>query len=89
MNAIKNSGYPELASDLEINKAVMFLRQKNFKDAVETLKMFEKKETKIASTAATNLSFLYILVSHLCTNVKLSGQFLPYSKFLKFWRQIA
>ena len=40
----------------------MYLRQKNFKDAVETLKMFEKKETKVASTAATNLSFLYFLV---------------------------
>ncbi|XP_047741162.1 intraflagellar transport protein 88 homolog [Hyalella azteca] len=61
VNAIKNSAYPELASDLEINKAVMFLRQKNFREAVDTLKMFEKKETKVASTAATNLSFLYIL----------------------------
>ncbi|KAF2357550.1 Tetratricopeptide repeat [Trinorchestia longiramus] len=61
VNAIKNSQYPELASDLEINKAVMFLRQKNFREAVDTLKMFEKKETKVASTAATNLSFLYIL----------------------------
>ncbi|XP_042208786.1 intraflagellar transport protein 88 homolog isoform X2 [Homarus americanus] len=61
VDAIKNSQYVDLANDLEINKAVMYLRQKNFKDAVETLKMFEKKETKVASTAATNLSFLYIL----------------------------
>ena len=30
--------------------------------AVETLKAFEKKDTKVATTAATNLSFLYILV---------------------------
>lgn len=30
--------------------------------AVETLKSFEKKDTKVAATAATNLSFLYILV---------------------------
>lgn len=63
VDAIKNSQYADLANDLEINKAVMYLRQKNFKDAVETLKMFEKKETKVASTAATNLSFLYFLVS--------------------------
>ncbi|XP_045130723.1 intraflagellar transport protein 88 homolog isoform X1 [Portunus trituberculatus] len=61
VDAIKNSQYADLANDLEINKAVMYLRQKNFKDAVETLKMFEKKETKVASTAATNLSFLYFL----------------------------
>ena len=31
MDNIKNSQYAELASDLEINKAVMYLRQKNFK----------------------------------------------------------
>nr|XP_053650560.1 intraflagellar transport protein 88 homolog [Cherax quadricarinatus] len=61
VEVIKNSQYADLANDLEINKAVMFLRQKNFKDAVDTLKMFEKKETKVASTAATNLSFLYFL----------------------------
>ncbi|XP_076068805.1 intraflagellar transport protein 88-like protein nompB isoform X2 [Oratosquilla oratoria] len=61
VDAIKGSQYADLANDLEINKAVMYLRQKNFKDAVETLKAFEKKETKVASTAATNLSFLYFL----------------------------
>lgn len=48
----------------------MYLRQKNFKDAVETLKMFEKKETKVASTAATNLSFLYFLVSNFFVNIQ-------------------
>lgn len=36
---------------------------KSFMQAIETLKSFEKKESKVASTAATNLSFLYFLVS--------------------------
>lgn len=31
--------------------------------AVETLKMFEKKDSRVKSAAATNLSFLYFLVS--------------------------
>lgn len=31
--------------------------------AVETLKMFEKKDSRVKSAAATNLSFLYYLVS--------------------------
>ena len=31
--------------------------------AIETLKSFEKKDSKVACTAATNLSFLYFLVS--------------------------
>lgn len=31
--------------------------------AVETLKTFEKKDSRVKSAAATNLSFLYFLVS--------------------------
>ena len=53
--------HSQLANDLEINKAVMYLRQKDFQNAVDTLKAFEKQEAKVASTAATNLSFLYFL----------------------------
>ena len=55
------SQHSQLANDLEINKAVMYLKQKEFGLAVDTLKAFEKQETKVASTAATNLSFLYFL----------------------------
>ena len=36
--------------------------------AVETLKGFEKKDSKVQSIAATNLSFLYFLVSALCVS---------------------
>lgn len=61
VDTIKMSQHSQLANDLEINKAVMFLRQKDFASAVETLKTFEKQETKVASTASTNLSFLYFL----------------------------
>lgn len=61
VDTIKMSTHAQLANDLEINKAVMFLRQKNFSEAVETLKSFEKQDNKVASTAATNLSFLYFL----------------------------
>ncbi|TRY89779.1 hypothetical protein DNTS_000017 [Danionella cerebrum] len=58
---VKGSQYVELANDLEINKAITYLRQKDFKQAVETLKMFEKKDSRVKSAAATNLSFLYFL----------------------------
>ncbi|XP_064489410.1 intraflagellar transport protein 88 homolog [Ornithodoros turicata] len=58
---IKASPYAEIANDLEISKAVTYLRKREFAQAIETLKMFEKKDTKVASTAATNLSFLYFL----------------------------
>lgn len=58
---IRGAGYTELASDLEINKAVKHLKKREFNEAIETLKTFEKKDSKSASTAATNLSFLYLL----------------------------
>ena len=61
VDSIKMSQHSQLANDLEINKAVMYLKQKDFTNAVDTLKAFEKQDTKVASTAATNLSFLYFL----------------------------
>ncbi|XP_041354058.1 intraflagellar transport protein 88 homolog isoform X2 [Gigantopelta aegis] len=61
IDQVKNSQYLDLSHDLEIDKAIMFLKQKDFQQAIETLKSFEKKDSKVASTAATNLSFLYFL----------------------------
>ena len=55
-----------------LNKEVVVLHeQKNYKNH---LSGFEKQETKVASTAATNLSFLYFLQGELdqvlcCTNL--------------------
>lgn len=62
MASIKNSEYASLAADLEINKAVMFLKQNQLAEAIETLKAFEK-DSDIELNAATNLSFIYFLVS--------------------------
>ncbi|XP_063807711.1 intraflagellar transport protein 88 homolog [Pseudophryne corroboree] len=61
VEVVKTSPYVELANDLEINKAITYLRQKNFTQAVETLQMFEKKDSRVKSAAATNLSFLFFL----------------------------
>lgn len=60
VSAIKSSEYAPLASDLEINKAVMFLKQNQLSEAIDTLKAFEK-DSDIALNAATNLSFIYYL----------------------------
>jgi hypothetical protein len=38
-----SSQHSQLANDLEINKAVMYLKQKDFASAVDTLKTFEKQ----------------------------------------------
>lgn len=61
---MRTSPYVDLSHDLEIDKAIMYLKRKDFGKAAESLKSFEKKDnTKVASTAATNLAFLYYLVS--------------------------
>ncbi|KAM9022077.1 intraflagellar transport protein 88 homolog isoform 2-T3 [Ara ararauna] len=65
VEAVKTSQYVELANDLEINKATTYLRQQDFKQALETLKMFEQKDSHVKSAAATNLSFLYYLENEL------------------------
>ncbi|XP_025219875.1 intraflagellar transport protein 88 homolog [Theropithecus gelada] len=61
VEVVKASQYVELANDLEINKAVTYLRQKDYNQAVEILKMLEKKDSRVKSAAATNLSALYYM----------------------------
>lgn len=62
VDAMKSSEYARLASDLEINKAVMYLKQRQLPEAIETLKALDK-ESNIAVNAATNLCFIYYLAS--------------------------
>ncbi|KAK4016574.1 hypothetical protein OUZ56_031534 [Daphnia magna] len=61
VEAIKESTHNHLADDLEINKAVLFLRQKDVAQATETLRSFEKRSNKMATNAAVNLSTIYYL----------------------------
>lgn len=83
VDTLKNSQHSELANDLEINKAVMYLRQRDFKAAIDTLKVFDKVDTKVASHASTNLAFLFFLVRHALGQAE-SCHFLSYlvSRFL-------
>ncbi|XP_072754911.1 intraflagellar transport protein 88 homolog isoform X2 [Anoplolepis gracilipes] len=61
VDAIKSSAYSVLAADLEINKAMVFLLNRETQLAIDTLKMFENRDTKANSAAATMLSFIYYL----------------------------
>ncbi|KAI8920728.1 intraflagellar transport protein 88 [Entophlyctis helioformis] len=61
IESLKSSSNPDMASELEIAKSIQFLKTKDFAQAIETLKTFEKKDPKLVGTAATNLSFLYFL----------------------------
>eukprot|EP01116_Phalansterium_solitarium_P017378 TRINITY_DN4264_c0_g1_i2.p1 TRINITY_DN4264_c0_g1~~TRINITY_DN4264_c0_g1_i2.p1 ORF type:complete len:484 (-),score=173.47 TRINITY_DN4264_c0_g1_i2:251-1702(-) len=51
----------DLASEIEISKALTYMKNKEVEKAIATLKEFEKRDEGIAASAATNLSFLYFL----------------------------
>lgn len=61
IGAVKQSAYSELAAELEITKAISFLKMRDFKQATQILKGFERRGSQMQSTAAANLSFLYFL----------------------------
>lgn len=61
VDVVKSSPYQELANELEITRSIVYLKMKDFTKAADTLKKFEKKDSKMQSQAAVNLSFLYFL----------------------------
>lgn len=63
IDCVRQSSYAYLGAELEITKAITYLKMKEFKNAIRALKQFEKDDTKMQSAAATNLSFLYFLES--------------------------
>lgn len=52
-----------VASKLEIDLAMEYMKKRKFEDAIDVLKSFEKKDPSLRAMAATNLSFLYFLES--------------------------
>ncbi|CAM9370847.1 unnamed protein product, partial [Heterosigma akashiwo] len=53
--------FEPLASQIELEKALRFLKEKDFDRAIEVMKSFEKKDQNLKAMAATNLSFMYFL----------------------------
>lgn len=50
-----------LSLEIEIDRAIYYMRHKEFSRAIELLKGFEKKDDPLKAMAATNLSFIYLL----------------------------
>nr|XP_043069176.1 intraflagellar transport protein 88 homolog [Drosophila bipectinata] len=63
---IKTSNLAWLANELELNKALVYLRQNDVTQAIETLQMYDRKsEGSMTASALTNLSFIYISLGNL------------------------
>ena len=54
-------GYGGIANQIEMAKAMMHLKKKDFEGAIAVLKSFESKEEDLKVKGAVNLSFLYFL----------------------------
>ncbi|XP_061386470.1 intraflagellar transport protein 88 homolog [Musca vetustissima] len=66
IEVIKTSNLSWLASELELNKALVYLRQNDVNQAIETLQMYDRKsEGSMTASALTNLSFIYINLGNL------------------------
>lgn len=61
LEQLKSSVFPEAENEIEICKAMAYLKKKNIEKAIETLKGFEKKDKVIMARIATNISFLFFL----------------------------
>lgn len=75
------SNYHGVQSEIEIKKAVAFIKEKKIDQAIETLKAFEKKDKKMMARASTNISFLYFLEGDYQASEKYADMALNYDKF--------
>jgi len=59
--ALKAASLPEVESEMEIGKAIHFIKNKEIDTAIESFKAFEKKDKIMMAMASNNISFLYFL----------------------------
>ena len=59
--ALRNSEYSILESEIGILKAEQYIKLKDYEKAIEVFKSFEKKDQNLMARAATNISFLYFI----------------------------
>ena len=61
ISVLKTSDYKEIQSEIEMAKAMVYIEQRDISAAIHLLKSFEKKDKRMMTIAACNLSFLYLL----------------------------
>lgn len=81
IETLKTSGYPEVESEIEICKAMSYLKKKNIEKAIDCLKGFEKKDKTLMARAASNISFLYFLESDYKNAEKYAEMAINYDRY--------
>ncbi|XP_063715762.1 intraflagellar transport protein 88 homolog [Symsagittifera roscoffensis] len=57
--------YKHLYNEIQISKAISYVKMKKFNEAIDTLKEFAKKGSDIAGSASTNLAAIFFLQNDL------------------------
>lgn len=61
IEALKAANLPEVESEMEIQKSIHYIKNKEIERAIESFKAFEKKDKIMMAMASNNISFLYFL----------------------------
>ena len=61
ITCLKAASLPEVESEMEIAKAIHYIKNKEIEKAIESFKSFEKKDKIMMAMASNNISFLYFL----------------------------
>ena len=78
---LKAQSQQALATEIEIAKALYFMRSKEFDKAIEVLKSYEKKDQTLVAHAATNLSFIYFHESDYQNAVKYADIAMKHNRY--------
>lgn len=81
IETLKKSYFPEVEAEVEISKAMAFLKSKNMEKSIETLKSFERKDKIMMGRVATNISFLYFLENDLKNAEKYADIAINFDRF--------
>jgi len=81
LEALKNSQYSDVESEIEITKALSYLKKKDIEKAIDSLKQFEKKDKDLMARASTNISFLYFMENDIKNAEKYAEIALEYDRY--------
>ena len=70
-----------MESEVEICKALAYLKKKDIEKSIATFRNFEKKEKVLMGRVATNISFLYFLENDMKLAEKYSEIALNYDRY--------
>jgi intraflagellar transport protein 88 len=61
IEAVKKEGAKDILNEIEMAKAMYFLKKRDVEKTIQILKSFENKNKKLISRVANNISFLYFV----------------------------